>query len=217
MIKAAIFDVDGTLLDSMTIWHDVSRLYLARRGIDAPQDLVDRIFTMTLREGCEYIKNLYSISDPVEVLEECIMSEIRDFYYNEVTLKPGARELLTCLHELGIPLAVATAGVRETHEAALSRLGVLDLFSDILVCTELGTSKRVPDIYLRAAESLKAPPCETCVFEDALYAAETAKAAGFHVIGVADGSEAHEREKIISLADAFIYDFYPAYNILKEL
>ncbi len=216
MIKAVIFDIDGTILDSMPIWHDVSRLYLSRRGIEAPQELVDRVFTMTLSEGCRYIKEIYSIPESVEELEEGVMSEISGFYYNDAQFKPGAYELLTSLHWDGIPFSAATAGIRTTHEAALSRLGVLDMFSELLICTELGTSKREPAIYLRAAKFLGARPEETCVFEDALYAVKTAKSAGFHVIGVADEASAHERGEIISNSDAFIYDLSSAYNILKE-
>lgn len=217
MISGVIFDVDGTLLDSMAIWHDVSDRYLQRRGIEAPPGLSDLVFTMTLPEGCRYIKDLFSLPDPAEQMEEDILSEIRDFYYNEAQLKPGAREFLTVLRDSGIPLAVATAGVRQTHEAALARLGILDLFREIFVCSELSTSKREPEIYLRAARALGAAPEHICVFEDALYAVRTAKAAGFRVIGVADDAEAGGRDEIKNTADAFINDFYGAHDIIKRL
>ncbi len=206
-LSAAIFDIDGTLLDSMTIWHDVSTLYLRRRGIEPPPSLVDKIFTMTLYEGCEYIKSLYNFTETVDELIEAVLSVMRDFYRYDAQFKSGAHELLRALHERGIPFALATAGERETHESALSRLGVLDMFAHRLYCSELSTSKREPTIYLCAADKLGYEPQNIAVFEDALYAVRTAKSAGFYTVGVADASQTDdERNAIIREADEFVYD-----------
>lgn len=206
-LSAAIFDIDGTLLDSMTIWHDVSTLYLRRRGIEPPPSLVDKIFTMTLYEGCEYIKSLYNFTETVDELIEAVLSVMRDFYRYDAQFKPGAHELLRALHKRGIPFALATAGERETHESALSRLGVLDMFAHRLYCSELSTSKREPTIYLCAADKLGYEPHNIAVFEDALYAVRTVKSAGFYTVGVADASQTDdERDAIIREADEFVYD-----------
>lgn len=210
MIKGIIFDADGTLIDSMPIWHEVSLRYLTRRGLKADDDLADRVFTMTLDEGCAYIKELYRIPDTIEQMSADILSEIRDFYYYEVQLKPGVREFIRGLQERKIPMVIATAGVRETLEAALSRLGILDCFDELFFCTELSTSKREPLIYGHAARYLGMQPSEICVFEDALYAVRTAKSAGFNVIGIADETQTDERGEIMHTADMYFdgaYDF----------
>ncbi len=214
MIKGAIFDVDGTLLDTMPIWHEVSGRYLAKRGIKAPQSLVDKIFTMTLSEGCRYIKELYSLPDPTESVEEAIVSEIREFYYTEAQMKPGAGELLRRFSALGIPMVILTSGLRETHTRAMERLGILGCFEELYFCSELGMTKREPETFLRVAEALGTAPCDTCVFEDSLYAIKTAKKAGFQVTGVADADQEKEREEIISLSDLFVYDLTGAYELL---
>lgn len=206
-IRAAIFDVDGTLLDTMPMWHDVSSLYLRRRGIEPPPSLVDKIFTMTLREGCEYIKSLYNFTETVDELTDAILSVMRGFYRCDAPLKSGAYGLLHALHERCVPFALATAGERETHESALSRLCVLELFQYRFYCSELSTSKREPAIYLRAADALGYDPHSVAVFEDALYAVRTAKSAGFYTVGVADASQtADERDAMIREADVFVYD-----------
>ena len=217
MIKGIIFDADGTLLDSMPIWHDAGRIYLEKRGLEASPALVDKIFTMTLREGCAYIKELYGLPDTLEEIQDDILTEIRDFYYYEAPLKPGVCEFLKELHERRIPMVIATAGVRETLEAALLRLGVRDFFDELFFCSEFETSKREPFIYLHAAEHLCAVPSEICVFEDALYAVRTAKSAGFHVIGVADAEQSGERDEIVKTADLFILDFLDKDRLITEL
>lgn len=203
MLKGIIFDADGTLLDSMPIWHEVSLRYLERRGLQAPPGLADIVFTMTLAEGCAYIKELYGITDTVEEMSADILSEIRNFYFYEAPLKPGVRGFIRELHARHIPMVIATAGLRETLEGALRRLDMLKYFTGLFFCTELSTSKREPLIYEHAARHLGAEPSELCVFEDALYAVRTAKSAGFRVVGVADESQTDERCEIIKTADMF--------------
>lgn len=216
MLKGIIFDADGTLIDSMHIWHDVSLRYLSRRGFEPLPGLTDLIFTMTLTEGCSYIKELYGIPDTVGQIIDDILSLIRDFYYYEVQLKPGVFEFLSGLHERGIPMVIATAGVRETLEAALARLGIRDFFDKLFFCTELSTSKREPFIYEHAAHHLGLEPSEICVFEDALYAVRTAKAAGFYVVGIADESQADKRDDIIKTADMFFRNFTDSDRFTRE-
>ena len=205
-IKGAIFDVDGTLLDSMEIWEDVGDRYVKSRGKEPEPGLGDALATMTVREGAAYVKEYYDLPESVEDIMQGVMDIVRDFYYYEAMLKPGAQELLQTLEAQGIPMAVATTSEREHIEAAFLRLGILKYFQKIFTCTEVGAGKRQPLIYEKAAESLGTSSAETIVFEDALYAATTAKKAGFITVGVYDRFSEEDKTSVKEIADIFLDD-----------
>ena len=132
------------------------------------------------------MKEKYQLDKSISQIIEEVLKIVSDFYRFEAPLKPGVKKTLEWFKERNIQMTVATSGNRELTEAALARNGILDYFEQIYTCTETGAGKDEPLIYLKAAESMQAEPNETLVFEDALHAAETAKKAGFVVIGVYD-------------------------------
>ena len=207
MIKGIVFDVDGTLLDSMHIWGELGKRYLASVGIEAKPGLAKILFPMSLDESSEYLKNEYNLSDSVEQITEDTIKILSDFYRYEAAPKPGALAFVRKMQSRNIPMAIATSGDRRILDTALARLGVTDFFAGILTCSELKTNKRIPTIYLRAAELLGTVPEETAVFEDVLHAIQAAKSAGFITYAIEDEASIQDRDKIKEAADFYLRDF----------
>lgn len=207
MIKGAIFDVDGTLLNSMPVWEHLGELYLRSLGIDAEPGLGEVLSTMSLPQGADYLISHYHLGKTRNRVLEGINQEVRDFYAEKVPLKAGVREFLEGLREYKIPMVIVTTSDHRNVEAALKRLGILNYFDRVLTCTEMGTDKNRPDIYLAASLQLDTEPSETLVFEDAYHAIVTAKKAGFRVVAVYDKANDSKLGKIWNTADIYLSEF----------
>lgn len=199
--------MDGTLLDSMHIWGELGKRYLSSVGIEAKPGLAKILFPMSLDESSEYLKNEYNLPDLVEQITEDTIKILSDFYRYEAVPKPGVLEFVKKMQSRNIPMAIATSGDRRILDTALERLGVFDCFTTILTCSDLKTNKRVPTIYLRAAELLGTKPEETAVFEDVLHAIRAARSAGFITYAVEDISSMQDCEEIKRTADFYLQDF----------
>lgn len=207
MIKGVIFDVDGVLLNSMPIWENLGELYLRSLGVEAEKDLGEILFTMSLEEGADYLISQYGLNKTPEEIVEGLNREVRDFYAERVPLKEGVREFLYEFNEKKIPMVIATSGDRKNTEAALRRLKVLNYFQGIFTCSEIGSGKNQPDIYLAAALQMDADPAETWVFEDAYHAIRTAKSVGFKTAAVYDKANDKDLAQIWNTADIYLPEF----------
>ena len=206
LVRGAIFDMDGTLLDSMPIWEHFASEYLSARGILPPVGLDSAIATFTLGEAAVYLCDTFSLPETAEVIEAGLFATA-DALYDRVLPKPGVPELLSLLAEAGVPMAVATMTDRPTVERTLGRLGLLSHFSHIFTCTEVGARKDTPVIYEAAREALGTRREETLVFEDAWYAIKTAAEADFPVAAVYDGSRECRWESARRVAAIPVRDF----------
>lgn len=200
-IQAAVFDADGTLLDSMPLWDSVGSDYLRGKGIMPKSDMEERVRTMSMMQIAAYCQQEYGIKDSSQQIIDEINRIVIQKYREEVLPKPGVLELVQKLHKMGVRLAVATASDRCLIEPALSRNGLLSYFDIFLTCTEAGEGKDSPKIFQLACEKLKTQPENTVIFEDSLYAMRTAQKAGFPVAAVFDESARGETTEIQHLAD----------------
>ena len=207
MIRGAIFDVDGVLLNSMPVWENLGELYLNSLGKEAERGLGDILFAMSLEEGADYLISRYGLQTTREEIVEDLTREVRDFYAEKVPLKEGVRQFLYELNEKKIPMVIATSGDRKNAEAALKRLKVLNYFQAVFTCSEIGSGKNQPDIYLAAALQLDTEPSDTWVFEDAFHAIRTAKSAGFKTAAVYDSSNDKDLAQIWNTADIYLPEF----------
>lgn len=205
-IRGAIFDMDGTLLDSMPKWRGMKEVFLRARGIEATEDELYRLQTVSLRDGAAFIKERYEIADSEDEILCELSAIVRKFYEEGVPLKAGAIPFLEHLRRLGVPMSVASATDRELMEIALTRCGIRHYFGEVFSTKTIGKSKRYPDIYRLAAESLGSPIEETWVFEDVLIALQTAKKAGFRTVGIYDRDELCADE-MRATADLYCTDF----------
>ena len=210
--KAAVFDIDGTLIDSMPIWEDLDAEFLKTQGIELSeqekQELNATMWTMTVDEGIRYLKETYALSLPEEAIRKALDDVIEHFYVCEVPAKPGMRELVEALHDAGVPMALATVGAPAHETAALKRLGLLDYFESMFDCNSLGTTKREAVIYETAAEALLGSgfePARVLVVEDVLHALIAAKEAGFTTVAVEDDASAKDKDAIRAAADYYIH------------
>ena len=206
MITGAIFDVDGTLLDSMSVWDTIGEDYLRSIGYTPKENLNETFQTMSLHQAAQYYQSEYGVELSLDEIVDGVNGLLEDFYRSKALLKPGAEEFLRELYCRGMRLCIATATERPLVEAALGRHGVLEYFDDILTCTAVGSGKDQPFIYRRALDRIGGERSGVVVFEDALHAARTAKADGFLVAAVYDSHEKHQ-EELKALADTCLSDF----------
>lgn len=181
-----IFDMDGTLIDSMGMWRDCGDLYLRANAIPKKEPFP------LVRFGVEYndltlaFMKKYGIQKELKEVKKEFEALVAPFYYYTLELKPGVARLLQTLRENGVPMTVATATSAKLAVPCLTRLKIADYFQKILSTKDIRVNKTKPDIYLECARVMGTAVNRTAVFEDAIYAADTAKAAGFYVVGIYD-------------------------------
>lgn len=212
--QGAIFDLDGTLLDSMGVWEDIDRAFLGRRGIPVPPDYMDKVAALSFPAAAVYTIERFALPETPEALMEEWSGMARDAYAHSVPLKAGAGAYLEFLKRSGVKLAVATASSEELFIPALKRSGVYHLFDAFTTLKEVARGKGFPDIYLRAAEKLGLEPGVCAVFEDLAAGIAGAKAGGFWAVGVYDEHAAADRDRIIGMADAYLASLEEARALL---
>ena len=201
----AIFDMDGTLIDSMIFWKNLTSEYLSSKGVtQIPEDIPEKIKPMTMSESAALFQQEFGLTGDPEAEMNAMMDE---HYRNDIPLKPGVREYLRMLHNKGVRMCVASATAEHLMEACLKRLGVRNYFGFLLSCETVGAGKRSPLVYHESAKRLNAAPEEIAVYEDALYALQTAKDAGYYVIGVYDDSAAKNWKTIECIADEVVLNW----------
>ena len=205
-IKGVIFDVDGVLLDSMEIWTDLGARYLRSLGREPEEGLAEILFSMSMEQGAEYLKEHYSLDLTPDMITDGLRDMLRDFYFYEVGAKPGAAALMKRFREEGVRMTAATSSPEEHVRRALERNGLLGYLDRIFTVAELGVSKHSPDIFDAAAGSMGTARDETLVFEDSLYALRTAAKAGFHTAGVFDAKGEPDQKGMRETAEIYITD-----------
>ncbi len=215
--KFCIFDLDGTLADSMGYWRRLEYDYLTERGVEpGPKmdELVERLKPMTLIDaGRAFIDELGLSGTPESIAEE--MNEVmRGHYRFRVPLKDGVKDYLTALRARGTTLCVASATDSPLVRTCLQRLGADGFFEFVVSCVDVAASKVKPDVYLEAARRLGAKPGECAVFEDAVTALRTAKSAGFYTVAVYDEYSSEDWEDLKKLADESVLSWPDALRAL---
>ena len=206
-IQGAIFDLDGTLIDSMWIWEQIDVDYLSKIGHELPNNLKDEINHLSFQETANYFKNRFKIEDSVEEIQNT-WHDMAYYHYNtNVTLKPGVMTFLKYLKENDIKVGLATSNSLELLTAALHSTGIEKYFDAITITDEVKKGKNNPDVYLLAAKKLGVDPTKCIVFEDILEAVNGAKLANMKVVAVHDKAAEYQREMLISTADKYIVDF----------
>lgn len=204
MIKAALFDLDGTLLDSMWVWNRVDELFFERRGIEMPPDYPSAISGMSYMATAEYTKARFALSQSAaEIAAEWTRDSVREYSEN-VLLKPGSAEFIDRLRARGIRLCVVTASRRELYAPCLARNGILNKFEFVLTTDEAGGGSKLDGrIYRIAAQRLGVEPRECIVFEDAREGILGAKKMGMQAYCVIDPHSTHGLDEIKSVADGW--------------
>ena len=207
-IKAVIFDLDGSLVDSMWIWKDIDVEYLGRFGITLPRNLQKEIEGKSFSETAVFFKERFQIPDSLEQMKEDWNRMAWDKYINDVPLKPGADLFLQYCINHGIKLGIATSNSRQLVEAVADARGFGKNFDCIMTACEVAKGKPAPDIYLAVADKLGVQPKDCLVFEDIVPGIMAGKNAGMRVCAVEDEYSMHQTLDKKELADYYIKDFY---------
>ena len=206
-IKAVIFDLDGTLVDSMWMWKEIDIEFLGRYGHDCPEDLQKSIEGMSFSETAVYFKDRFKLALPIEEIKEIWIQMSIDKYRHEVPLKPGALEFLKYLRERDLKIGIATSNGRDMVDAVLSSLGVEHYFHRVTTACEVAAGKPSPDIYLEVAGKLQVEPADCLVFEDIPAGITAGKSAGMKVCAVEDAFSLEIMEEKKNMADFYIKDY----------
>lgn len=206
-IEAVIFDLDGTLVDSMGMWHEIDKAYLGKFEIPLPIDLQKEIEGLSFSETAQYFKNTFAIPDTVEKIQKDWNEMAWDQYCNQVPLKNGVMEFLEYLKENNIKVGIATSNSRELVTAILQSHGIQPYFSCIMTSNEVPKGKPAPDIYLKVAENFQVPPEKCLVFEDIVNGIQAGLSAGMRVCAVEDVYSAYQRDMKAKMAHYYIESY----------
>lgn len=207
IISGAIFDLDGTLTDSMGIWAGLSEKYIISKGHTPKPGASRDLENLTLEQVCKYYCDNYGECTTPEEMSSDIYAIVKEQYENDVLPKPGIIDVLEDFRRRGIKMCVASMTPEALVRVALEKNRMLDYFVDVLSCDTIGTSKDDPLIFEMALRILGTPRSETPVFEDTLFAAETAKAAGFPLVGVYDRFSPNEQMQLRTISDIYVESY----------
>lgn len=205
--KAVIFDLDGTLIDSMGIWKQIDEEYLSSYGYSVPYNLQEEITHLTLTETAIYFKENFDIKEPIEDIIATWNSMALYHYSNSIKLKDNVIPFLDKLKKKGIKIALATSNSVPLLEATLKYNKIYHYFDAISTTEEVNKSKDNPDVYLLSAKKLNIVPSECLVFEDIVQAVKGAKLAGMSVYAIHDENSEHQKDELIQLSDRYILDY----------
>lgn len=215
-IDAVLFDLDGTLVDSMWMWGAIDREYLGRHGLLVPAGLQQEIEGMSFSETAVYFKERFSLPDSLDVIKAEWIAMSKEKYAHEVPLKSGALEFLQYLKKHGIRSGIATSNGRELLNAVIAGLRIDPYFQCLMTSCEAGAGKPAPDIYLKVAETLGIKPERCLVFEDTPAGIRAGKSAGMRVCAIYDAYAKERQEENRRMADYYIQDFYQVLNGMYE-
>ena len=204
-IKGAIFDLDGTIIDSMPMWYSLYGNYINEANIVPSQELLDFLRHASIPVAAKRFAQEFNLGTAEEI-EKALYAHVSDYYKNHATAYKNVDKLIEKFHASGIKMCVATATESKHAKNALLHTGLLHYFCDVLSCKDLGIEKNKPDIYFEALKRLDVPIDDTAVFEDALHAVETAKSGGFYVVAIYE-QFAENPERIKEIADKYITDY----------
>lgn len=205
--KALIFDLDGTLIDSMNVWEEIDIEFLGKYNMKPSEDFYRTIKPMSFAETACYFSEALNIPmEPSEIMEK--WNEMaKEKYEKTVPLKKGVYDFIMKEKSLGTKLCVATANNKELAALALKRLGIYDCMEFILTCDEISVGKGTPEIYIKAAERLGVKVSEAAVFEDVLHGVLSAKSGGFYVVAVSEKTAIEDIDEIKKNCDLYIEDY----------
>lgn len=206
-MKGAIFDLDGTLLDSMGVWRQIDCEFLGKRGITVPDDYLKAITAKNFKDAADYTIERFDLKESAEAIMEEWFDMAIDAYTNQVELKPYVKEYMQKIREHDVKIAAATSSDARLFEPCLKRHGIYDWFEAFSVTAEVKRGKGFPDVYQNAAGKLGLADTDCVVYEDILKGVEGAKLGGFYVVGVEDIHSSYEKEEIRREADVYITSF----------
>lgn len=213
--EAVLFDLDGTLVDSMWVWPEVDIDYLGRMGLEVPEDLQREIEGMGFTEVAWYFKERFQIPDSVEQIKKTWNDMAMEAYIHRVPLKPGVRRLLGYLKERGIFIGVASSNSKELIQAVLKSHGVDSYFDCIVTACEVKRGKPAPDVYLEAARRLGVATEKCLVFEDIVPGIQAGNAAHMTTCAVEDAYSADQRGRKRQEADYYLFSYEELFDTGK--
>lgn len=205
--KCCIFDLDGTLIDSTSVWHKVDIDFLEKRGIAIPEDFIKEIKVHTFESGSKYVVERFGLNEkPEEIIKEWFDMAVYS-YDNEIQLKEGVREFLQWIKQQGLQIALATSSDRKLFEKCLKRNDIYDFFDSFTQTSEVARGKSFPDVYEYAALKCGVKKEECIVFEDVLAAVKGAKKGGFFTVAVQDRASVKDEAELKKAADIYIKNY----------
>lgn len=204
--KGVIFDLDGTLIDSMKIWQDIDVKFLNKRNIEVPDDYMESIAHLGGYATALYTIDRFNLNDkPEDLISEWV--SMASLEYPKAKFKPGAEEYIDFLIKNNIKISIATATERELAVSSLKGKSFENSIETLVTVADVKRGKGYPDIYLKCAEDLGLKPSECIVFEDILEGIRASKAGGFYTVGVFEECNKNNLSKIKTECDKFIYSF----------
>ncbi len=205
--KAIIFDLDGTLIDSMNVWNDIDKEFFKTHDLPFEEDYQKEIGHKGLKEIAAYTKTRYNLKESEDEIISIWLDMAKEAYAYKIPLKEGVKSFLEYLQSKNIKMGIATSNSLELTELVLKHHDIYKYFSKVVTVNELKTNKGSPDIYLHISNSFGLTPNECIVFEDLLVGIKTAKKAGYKVVGVKEKSSLDKEKEIREIADLYISNY----------
>lgn len=215
MIKGIIFDFDGVLVDSMSIWDNLASSYLLNQNIIPEKNLDKKIANLSYNQGIDYIQKTYLLNKTTTIIKEELNNYLTSVFTKKISLKPSIKDLLITLNNHQIPLIIASTNNYQIIKQTCINLNIISYFNQIITCDQLNTDKNKPDIFYYCCDLLKAKPKQIYLIEDNLNSLQEAKKLGFNLVGIYDNHSKNNQDKIKDIVDIYI-DESNNFNTLEE-